>query len=49
MVPVYHQEDGRIDVDKLVKLVEFFASKRHGIIINLNHGTTFLGSYDDIN
>ncbi|HAS6349539.1 pyridoxal-dependent decarboxylase [Vibrio sp. IRLE0018] len=40
---------GAIDVDKLVKLVDFFARKGHPIIVVLNYGTTFKGAYDNIN
>ncbi|HDY7711224.1 TPA: glutamate decarboxylase [Vibrio vulnificus] len=40
---------GAIDVDKLVKLVDFFAGKGHPIIVVLNYGTTFKGAYDNIN
>jgi len=40
--------DGRVDPDKLVKLVEFFAEKKHGIMIVLNYGTTFTGAFDEI-
>jgi histidine decarboxylase len=46
--PVYSDFDGRVDVDKLIKLVNFFAERHHGIIINLNYGTTFTGAYDEI-
>ncbi|POC04335.1 glutamate decarboxylase, partial [Vibrio vulnificus] len=35
---------GAIDVDKLVKLVDFFAGKGHPIIVVLNYGTTFKGA-----
>jgi len=40
---------GAIDVDKLVKYVEFFAEKGYPIIVVLNYGTTFKGAYDNIN
>jgi histidine decarboxylase len=39
---------GSIDVDKLAKLVEFFASMGHPVVINLNYGSTFKGAYDDV-
>ncbi|ARN67689.1 TPA: glutamate decarboxylase [Vibrio vulnificus] len=39
---------GAIDVDKLVKYVEFFAEKGYPIIVVLNYGTTFKGAYDNI-
>lgn len=40
---------GAIDVDKLIKYVEFFASKGYPILVVLNYGTTFKGAYDNIN
>ncbi|NVI87875.1 histidine decarboxylase [Actinomadura sp. BRA 177] len=39
---------GSIDVDKLEKLVGFFAAKGHPIIVSLNFGSTFKGAYDDV-
>ena len=39
---------GAIDVDKLEKLVEFFASEGYPILLNLNYGSTFKGAYDDV-
>jgi histidine decarboxylase len=39
---------GAIDVDKLAILVDFFARKKHPILINFNYGTTFKGAYDNI-
>ncbi|MFB9905588.1 pyridoxal-dependent decarboxylase [Allokutzneria oryzae] len=39
---------GAIDIDKLEKLVEFFASVGHPILLVLNYGTTFKGAYDDV-
>lgn len=39
---------GSIDIDALVKLVEFFASMGHPILINLNYGSTFKCAYDDV-
>ncbi|ENO1144282.1 glutamate decarboxylase [Vibrio vulnificus] len=44
-----HVGSGAIDVDKLVKYVEFFAEKGYPIIVVLNYGTTFKGAYDNIN
>eukprot|EP00026_Physarum_polycephalum_P007279 Phypoly_transcript_07337.p1 GENE.Phypoly_transcript_07337~~Phypoly_transcript_07337.p1 ORF type:complete len:515 (+),score=55.59 Phypoly_transcript_07337:35-1579(+) len=41
-------EHGAVDVEKLVKLVEFFAQKGHPPIIVMNYGTTFTGNYDDV-
>ncbi|MBE0365567.1 histidine decarboxylase [Pseudoalteromonas ulvae UL12] len=43
-----HLGSGRIDIEKLALLVEFFAKKEHPILIVLNYGTTFKGAYDDI-
>lgn len=48
MAPTYSDIDGRVDVDKLVQLVEFFAQRRHGIVVILNYGTTFTGAFDDV-
>jgi histidine decarboxylase len=39
---------GSVDVDKLVKLVEFFAVTGSPPLIILNMGTTFKGAYDDV-
>lgn len=39
---------GSIDIDKLVTLVEFFASMGHPILINLNYGSTFKCAYDNV-
>ncbi|GGP78841.1 pyridoxal-dependent decarboxylase [Saccharothrix coeruleofusca] len=39
---------GSIDIAALTKLVEFFASMGHPILINLNYGSTFKGAYDDV-
>jgi len=39
---------GSIDVDKLEKLVNFFASEGYPILINLNYGSTFKGAYDNV-
>ncbi|MCM3883046.1 pyridoxal-dependent decarboxylase [Frankia sp. R82] len=40
--------DGTIDVDRLAVLVEFFASRGFPVLVNLNYGSTFKGSYDDV-
>jgi histidine decarboxylase len=42
------QGSGAIDVEKLAKLVEFFAGKGHPALVILNYGTTFKGAYDDV-
>ncbi|CAL9448563.1 Histidine decarboxylase [Actinosynnema sp. ALI-1.44] len=39
---------GEIDVDKLERLVAFFAERGHPILLLLNFGTTFKGAYDNI-
>lgn len=39
---------GTVDVDQLVQLVEFFASKGHPIIVCFNFGTTFKGAHDPV-
>lgn len=39
---------GSIDTDALLRLVEFFASMGHPILVNLNYGSTFKGAYDDV-
>ncbi|SHF17373.1 PLP-dependent aminotransferase family protein [Streptoalloteichus hindustanus] len=39
---------GRVDVGKLVALVEFFAGKGHPILLVLNYFTSFKGAYDDV-
>ena len=39
---------GSVDVDKLVALVNFFASKGYPILCIFNYGTTFKGAYDDV-
>ena len=39
---------GSVDIDKLYKLVEFFAAKGYPPLIILNYGTTFKGAYDDV-
>ncbi|CAM6102063.1 unnamed protein product [Calypogeia fissa] len=40
--------DGSVNVEALVTLVEFFASKGYPPLICFNFGTTFKGSYDDV-
>lgn len=40
---------GSIDIDALVILVEFFASRGFPILIVCNYGSTFKGAYDDVN
>lgn len=47
-IPVYHDLDGRVDVDQLVAYVEFFAARGHGIMLVLNYGTTFTGAFDEL-
>lgn len=39
---------GVIDIAALARLVEFFASKGHPILVCFNYGTTFKGAYDDV-
>lgn len=39
---------GSIDIDALAKLVDFFTGKGHPIFIILNYGSTFKGSYDNV-
>ncbi|MFD7868775.1 histidine decarboxylase [Streptomyces sp. NPDC057682] len=39
---------GRIDVDALVKLVDFFAGRGHPVLISLNLGSTFKGAHDEV-
>jgi histidine decarboxylase len=39
---------GSMDIDKLAKLVDFFAEKGYPIIVSFNYGTTFKGAYDDV-
>jgi len=39
---------GRIDIDKLATLVEFFAARGHPIMLVLTVGTTFKGAYDPV-
>eukprot|EP00026_Physarum_polycephalum_P005945 Phypoly_transcript_05984.p1 GENE.Phypoly_transcript_05984~~Phypoly_transcript_05984.p1 ORF type:complete len:607 (-),score=104.39 Phypoly_transcript_05984:47-1834(-) len=47
-VPSDTNGHGTVDVEKLLKLVEFFAAKGHPPLIILNYGTTFKGAYDDV-
>ncbi len=39
---------GSIDIEKLIILVEFFASKGYPIMICCNYGSTFKGAYDNV-
>ena len=39
---------GTIDIDALEKLVDFFSSRGHSIVVIFNYGTTFKGSCDDV-
>ena len=39
---------GTIDIDALEKLVDFFSSRGHPIVVIFNYGTTFKGSCDDV-
>ena len=39
---------GSINIDMLTKLVDFFSTKGHPIIIVFNFGSTFKGAYDDV-
>ena len=39
---------GSVDIDALKKLVDFFSSKGHPILVIFNYGTTFKGAYDDV-
>lgn len=41
-------QDGSIYIPALVKLVEFFASKGHPILVSFNYGSTFKGAYDNV-
>ncbi len=41
-------EDGSVHIPALVKLVKFFADKKHPILICFNYGSTFKGAYDDV-
>ena len=40
--------DGSIHIESLTKLVEFFASKGHPIMVVFDFGTTFKGAYDNV-
>ena len=39
---------GRVDIDKLCTLVDFFTAKGHPALIIFNYGSTFKGAYDDV-
>ena len=39
---------GTIDIEALLKLVDFFTAKGHPVYIVLNYGATFKGSYDNV-
>lgn len=39
---------GSIDIDALAKLVDFFTGKGHPVYIIMNYGSTFKGSYDNV-
>jgi histidine decarboxylase len=39
---------GTVDIDALEKVVDFFSSKGHPIIVVFNYGTTFKGGCDDV-
>ena len=39
---------GSIDIDALAKLVDFFTARGHPVFIIINYGSTFKGSYDDV-
>ena len=41
-------DSGCVDIDKLVKLVDFFAKEGYPPLIIMNYGTTFKGAYDDV-
>jgi histidine decarboxylase len=41
-------DDGSIHIPALVKLIDFFASKGHPILVSFNYGSTFKGAYDDV-
>jgi len=41
-------QDGSVHIPALVKLVDFFASKGHPILICFNYGSTFKGAYDNV-
>ena len=49
-VPSFEGDDGPgyVDIDKLCKLVDFFASKGYPCLVVFNYGTTFKGAYDDV-
>ena len=39
---------GTVDINQLEKLVDFFSSKGHPIVVVFNYGTTLKGSCDDV-
>ncbi|ASU79413.1 hypothetical protein CDG81_15220 [Actinopolyspora erythraea] len=39
---------GEVDVDSLVRLVEFFAARGHPAVVNFNYGATSNGAFDDV-
>ena len=39
--------DGRIQIEALVPIAEFFASRGHPLLLSLTYGTTFSGAYED--
>lgn len=41
-------DNGAVYIPALEKLVEFYASKGHPILICFNYGSTFKGAYDDV-
>lgn len=49
-VPSLNGDDGpgSIDVEKLLTLVDFFASRGHPALVSLNLGSTFKGAYDPV-
>ncbi|MFT5821580.1 MAG: histidine decarboxylase [Crocinitomix sp.] len=46
--PVHINKDGSIDLKILGILVNFFAEKKHPILMNFNYGTTWTGGYDNV-
>ncbi|MGW0880565.1 pyridoxal-dependent decarboxylase [Streptomyces sp. NPDC002671] len=40
--------DGEVDIDKLIKLVDFFVKEGHPILVSLNYGSTFKGAHDHV-
>ena len=47
-IPTIIVPTGIIDIDALMKLVDFFTGKCHPILIIFNYGTTFEGTYVDV-